>query len=283
MFDHLRAWLGRQEQVCDVVTVDLVRRFNATLDQSTDVPADGDIAPLLLHFCLGQLMEPTGQLGEDGHPKKVGFLPPVPLPRRMWAGGSLAFFDDLRVGDGVRRVSRIVDVAVKEGRSGTLCFVIIDHQYDVNDLAVIEERQEIVYRKPSFCGPVSKPASPEEPIAPGNHSRAVSLSAPLLFRYSALMLNGHRIHYDRAYACDIEFYPGLVVHGPLQATLLLHFARELKARPPKTFSFRAESPLFEDDRISMHAVEDDGKMSRRTMRDGGPIAMRAEASWDDCT
>ncbi|MBB6181921.1 MaoC family dehydratase N-terminal domain-containing protein [Pseudorhizobium flavum] len=277
--DRLRGWIGREETVTDTVDADLVRKFNAALDLPVGQPATGDVAPLLIHFCLGQPAVPTGQLGGDGHPQKGGFLPLVPLPRRMWAGGSLRFSDDLKVGDTVRRVSRIAEVSVKDGRSGTLCFVTVDHRFDIDGRVVIEERQDIVYREAATGGPAAKPAAPAEPVAPGTHRRVVTPGAPLLFRYSALTFNGHRIHYDRAYARDVELYPGLVVHGPLQATLLLHFAAELKGGAPASFSFRGQSPLFDDDRINLHAVERDGTLSLWTMRDGGPVAMSAEARW----
>ncbi len=277
--DHLRSWIGREEDFSDVITVDLVRKFNAMLDKPAEKPAVGQVAPLLIHYCLGQPAALTAQLGEDGHPPKGGFLPPVPLPRRMWAGGKLSFSDDLFIGDTVRRVSRISDLSVKEGRSGVLCFVTVEHKLDVDGRVVIQERQDIIYRDAATGGPAAKPAAPAEPIAPGDHSRVVVPGAPLLFRYSALTFNGHRIHYDRPYAQDVEFYPGLVVHGPLQATMLLHFAKELKGRVPAEFSFRGQSPLFDDDRINIHAAEKGGKLSLWTMRDGGPIAMSAEASW----
>ncbi|PWL17620.1 protein dehydratase [Falsochrobactrum shanghaiense] len=277
--DHLRSWLGREESIFDVITVDLVRKFNATLYRTAAAPAEGEIAPPLIHFCLGQPAAPTSLLGADGHPQKGGFLPPIPLPRRMWAGGSFIFDGALRVGDRVRRVSRIADISVKEGRSGILCFVTVEHTLDVEGNIAVRERQDLVYREAVTGGVAARPAAPAEPVASGEHQRTVLPEAPLLFRYSALTFNGHRIHYDRAYARDVEYYPGLVVHGPLQATWMLHFAQELKGKPPTRFSFRGQSPLFDGERIFIHASEKDGNMSLWTMRDGGPVAMSAEASW----
>lgn len=276
--DHLRSWIGREEVASDVVSVDLVRKFNATLNLSTDVPVIGNVAPLMVNYCLAQPAAPTEALGRDGHPQRGGFLPPVPLPRRMWAGSSLTFHGDLRVGDEVRRTSRIDDVVVKEGRSGVLCFVTVAHKLDVGGRLAIEERQSIVYREDATAPDASSNAPVE--VAPvGADSRPMQLSTPLLFRYSALTFNGHRIHYDRRYAIDVEHYPGLVVHGPLQATLLLYYARELKGRAPSQFTFRGLSPLFDDDDICLHATEVDGRMKLWTARENGPVGLSAEAVW----
>lgn len=219
----------------------------------------------------------TRDLGEDGHPHKGGFLPPVPLPRRMWAGSQLTFHHALHVGDQIRRVSRIADVTVKQGRSGTLCFVTVAHRLEVQGRLMIEETQDIVYRNAAGA-PIVKPLAVEVPIT-GNHYRVILPDAVLLFRYSALTFNGHRIHYDRDYARNIEHYPGLVVHGPLQATLLLQFACELKGKMPTRFNFRSQTVLYDDDRMNCHASESDDKMSLWTSRDGGPVAMYAEAEW----
>jgi 3-methylfumaryl-CoA hydratase len=276
--DHLRSWIGREESAFDTVSIDLVQKFNATLDLSETQPATGDVAPLLINYCLAQPTAPTGRLGEDGHPQRGSFLPPVPLPRRMWAGSSLVFHGDLHVGDQVRRVSRIADVTVKEGRSGTLCFVSVEHRLDVAGVVKIEEVQNIVYREAATAQDASRPAA-VEPAAAGEHSRPVAVSTPLLFRYSALTFNGHRIHYDRRYAVEVEHYPGLVFHGPLQATLLLNYARELKGRPPTRFSFRGLSPLFDDDDVRLNASDAPDGMRLWTARDGGPVAMSAEAIW----
>lgn len=278
--EHLRGWIGREEVVSDIVGIDLVRKFNATLDLSADAPKKGDVAPLLVNYCLSQPAALTATLGEDGHPQRGGFLPPVALPRRMWAGSSLTFHADLHVGDEVRRVSRIADVVLKEGRSGTLCFVTVEHAFDVAGTIVIEEKQNIVYREAATAEDASKPVAAQDAAPAGQHSRPMSVSAPLLFRYSALTFNGHRIHYDRRYAIEVEHYPGLVVHGPLQATVLLNYAAELFGRAPKTFVFRGLSPLFDDDRIHLHATEQHGKMKLWTARENGPVGMSAEAAWE---
>lgn len=276
--DHLRSWIGREETVSDFISIDLVQKFNATLDLPATNPVRGEAAPLLINYCLAQPSAPTHLLGEDGHPRRGGFLPPVPLPRRMWAGSSLIFHGDLRVGDLVRRASRISDVNVKEGRSGVLCFVTVEHKVDVAGTLKVEETQNIVYREAALPQDASKPVTAEAAPA-GTHSRAIAVSTPLLFRYSALTFNGHRIHYDRRYATEVEHYPGLVFHGPLQATLLLNYAAELKGAAPKKFTFRGLSPLFDDDKVTMNAVDEDGRLKLWTSRENGPVAMSAEAIW----
>ncbi|MGO4125017.1 MaoC family dehydratase N-terminal domain-containing protein [Inquilinus sp. YAF38] len=273
--DRLRSWIGREEVAEDIVTADLVRKFRATLDFPGAPPQEGEAVPRLIHFCLAQPAAPTASLGPDGHPQRGDFLPPVPLPRRMWAGGSVTFHGELRVGDRVRRVSRIGDVVAKEGRSGLLCFVTVDHSIEMDGLSLLQERQDLVYR--GLDGGAAKPAP--APAEPGHHRRRVDASPPLLFRYSALTFNGHRIHYDRRYVAEVEGYPGLVVHGPLQATLLLHFAAEIRGTPPARFDFRSLSPLFDDDPVILHAKESGDGLTLWTARENGPVAMTAEAGW----
>jgi 3-methylfumaryl-CoA hydratase len=273
--DHLRSWIGREEVAEDIVTADLVHKFRATLDLPGGPPQEGEAVPRLIHFCLAQPAAPTAALGPDGHPQRGGFLPPVPLPRRMWAGGSVTFHGELRVGDSVRRVSRIGEVVAKEGRSGLLCFVTVDHSIEVDGLSLLQERQDLVYRGLDGGAAKAAPALAE----PGRHRRQVDASPPLLFRYSALTFNGHRIHYDRRYVTEVEGYPGLIVHGPLQATLLFHFAAEIRGAPPARFDFRSLSPLFDDDPVVLHAMENADGLTLWTARENGPVAMTAEAGW----
>lgn len=274
--DALRSWIGREERSLDVLTPELVRRFNATFGLPVGSPRVGDMAPPLIHFCLAPSVVPTDQLGPDGHPQKGSFLPPVPLPRRMWAGGELKLIGELKVGDAVQRLSRIGDVAVKAGQSGPLCFVTVEHIVEVDGVAVLSERQDIVYR-----GPTSSRANLSAPgVAAGEHQRSVEVSAPLLFRYSALTFNGHRIHYDRAYAAEVEGYPGLVVHGPLQATLLVQFAMSLReGAHPSRFRFRSLSPLFDVEPFDLHASPVGPLLKLWTAPRAGPVAMMAEAEW----
>ncbi|MER9469371.1 MaoC family dehydratase N-terminal domain-containing protein [Mesorhizobium sp. M0482] len=275
---RLRSWIGREESASDTISPELVRRFNAAFDIEGVIPSLGDAAPLLINYCLSPPAVSTSLLAEDGHPEKGGFLPPVPLPRRMWAGSTLAFSGPLRVGAQVERLSRVADVAVKEGRTGTLCFVTVDHKSSVAGILVIEETQTIVYREASAAEQASN-LSGAAAAPPGSHNRRVTVPASLLFRYSALTFNAHRIHYDRHYAVEVEHYPGLVVHGPLQATLLLNYAAELKGKAPANFTFRAASPLFDDGPIYLHSAEEHGRMKLWTSRRDGPVAMSAEAVW----
>ena len=274
--EHYRSWIGHEDRASEQVTPQLVNRFNATLDLGSKYPKNGDPVAPMIHFCLAPAAAPGAELGPDGHPARGGFLPPVPLPRRMWAGGKLAFERDILVGETVERSSRIDSVEIKEGRTGTLCFMAISHILSVGDEVVVRERQDVVYRgNPDSARPAMAAARAET----GQYKRTVAATPPLLFRYSALTFNGHRIHYDQPYATGVEGYPGLVVHGPLQATLLVHFAAALRGgQTPRKFDFRSHSPLFDNADVELHAT--DGRDGRVlwTARPGGPVALKAEAS-----
>jgi 3-methylfumaryl-CoA hydratase len=274
----LRAWVGREETAHDTLTESLVARFHAALDLPGDPARGGEAAPGLIHFCLCLPAVATSGLGADGHPRTGGFLPPVPLPRRMWAGSEMTFTGDLRVGEPVARLSRVADVAWKEGRTGALCFVTVDHRFSSAGHDVIAERQTIVYRGLAAGGAAeaAPQAETSEPAA-----ATIAVSPPLLMRYSALTFNAHRIHYDLPYATGEEGYAGLVVHGPLQATLLLHHAAlQRGGQTPDRFSFRSASPLFAHDPLELHhRATDPARMDLWTSRPGGPAAMRAEAAW----
>ncbi|NPD17716.1 protein dehydratase [Xinfangfangia sp. D13-10-4-6] len=283
--DHLRQWIGREETASEHVTAALVARFNATFDRE-GVSAQGAAGPLMLHLCLAQPVAPTSGLGPDGHPARGGFLPPVPLPRRMWAGGQMEFTGDIRIGEEMTRHSTIRDVVVKEGRSGVLCFVTVDHRISSGGRLVLNERQDIVYRPvapaPDKAATTETAPAARKPVPaapPGAHRLVVTPSAPLLFRYSALTFNGHRIHYDTPYVRDEENYPGLIVHGPLQATMLVHYAQSVRGKPPARFSFRSLSPLFDIADFTLNASEDEGGLRLWTSYVDGPVAMEARAEW----
>src|SRR5438067_6995357 len=253
--NHLRQWIGRTEEKTDIVTAHLVKGLRATLFQEIGEPKAGDAAPFTAHWCLALPVAPMSEIGPDGHPTRGGFLPPVPLPRRMWAGGELEFFDTLRVGDESKRASRISDVTMKSGSTGVLCFVSVEHLITTPRGTAIRERQDIVYRdmsSPQGAAPAKAPPPP--PAA--KHRESHMADPVLLFRYSALTFNGHRIHYDRDYVTKVEGYPGLIFHGPMQPAFLVEFAAKLHDRTaPKKFVYRGLQPRFEGSESSVNASD----------------------------
>jgi 3-methylfumaryl-CoA hydratase len=283
----LRGWIGRTDRATDIVTPRLAQGLLATLDQDGPALVEGQPVPATAHWCLTQPTVPMSGLGPDGHPARGGFLPPVPLPRRMWAGGALEFREPLRVGDAVERESRIADVAVKEGRTGTLCFVTVEHRISTPRGLAILERQDIVYRDMDRPQGGSAPAAAPPPPSPDARQprwrRVVQADPVLLFRYSALTFNGHRIHYDRSYCIEAEGYPGLIVHGPLQATLLVELAASARdGRAPRFFEFRGARPLFDGAPFSVNAIEADGGgggLELWAADEQGRTTMTAKAGW----
>ena len=239
-----KEWIGRTELRSDRASAAPVAALAATLDRDDPAPQDGDELPLLWHWLYFLPLYRQSDVGPDGHAKRGGFLPPVPLPRRMWAGGRLTFRAPLRIGERIERRSQIVDVTAKEGRSGPLAFVVVRHEVsNAGGIAIVEEH-DIVYRGAAKAG--EGPPAPVAAPADAAWSREIRPDPVLLFRYSALTFNGHRIHYDRSYVTETEGYPGLVVHGPLIATLLTDLLR--RKRPDArvaAFWFRAVSPLFD--------------------------------------
>ena len=275
--DHLRQWIGRSTEAADIVTAQLVRGLRATLFLEIGEPKAGDAVPYTTHWCLAQPVFPASELGPDGHPARGGFLPPVPLPRRMWAGGELEFFDTLRVGDEVTRTSRIADVTLKTGSTGTLCFVSVNHEIATPRGTAIRERQDIVYRDASAAS--SAPAKPATPAPTAQHRETHMADTVLLFRYSALTFNGHRIHYDRDYVTRVEGYPGLIFHGPMQAALLVEFAAKLREYVPKKFAYRGVQPLFEGSEFSVNANPTDAGMDLWTANSESQPTMKGTATW----
>ena len=286
--DHLSGWIGKTEVMHETLSPELVGRFNATLGSDFSA-ATGDPAPLLIHLCLAQPALPADQLGPDGHPRRGGFLPPVALPRRMWAGGEMVFSAPLLIGAQVTRTSVIEDITQKQGSTGGLCFVTVRHEISSDGATAISERQDIVYRDPPAqqAGSHSDPQTDKqtgqsatpEPVPGGTHTRHVDPTSTMLFRYSAITFNGHRIHYDAPYARDVEGYEGLVVHGPMQATFMAHLAAEVKGSPPKRFAYRGKSPLFAGNPFTVNAAETDDGLSLWTAGTGGQVAMHSQASW----
>ena len=276
--DHLRQWIGRSTQATDIVTAQLVKGLRATLFQEIGEPKPGDAAPFTVHWCLAQPVYPMSELGPDGHPTRGGFLPPVPLPRRMWAGGELEFFDALRVGDETTRTSRIADVTMKTGSSGVLCFVSVDHLVTTPRGTALRERQDIVYRDLSTASTAT--AKPPAPPPVAKHRESHMADAVLLLRYSALTFNGHRIHYDRDYVTRVEGYPGLIFHGPLQAALIIEMAARLHGgAAPQKFSYRGLQPLFEGSKFSVNANETEAGLELWTANSAGQPTMKGTATW----
>lgn len=237
MEDDFSGWIGRTASPeTDLITPRLVAAFNATLGPHL---YGGDAVPPGLHWCLCPPTAAAKDLGEEGHPRKGGLLPPVPLSRRMWAGGTVTFHAALNVGDTVAKTSTISDITWKDGRSGQLCFVSVDHEYRTDHGVAITERQDIVY---TAAAPSAQSPGAARPFgASAGPAAIIPVDEVTLFRYSALTFNAHRIHFDRTYATAIEGYADLVIHGPLQATLLLNVASVAFGQAPKRISYRGLS------------------------------------------
>jgi 3-methylfumaryl-CoA hydratase len=276
--EHLRSWIDKQETLHDQVTRFPVAALSATLDRDDPSPGAGDPLPPLWHWLYFLPTARQAVLGPDGHPARGGFLPPVPLPRRMWAGGRFVFHQPLRVDEAIIRVSTVKDVTVKHGRNGALCFVLVRHEISgENGLALFEEH-DIVYR--DMPQPGEAPATPRPARTDDRWQRDIQPREPLLFRYSALTFNSHRIHYDRRYVTETEGYPGLIVHGPLIATLLIDLLRRNTTQQIASFRFRAVSPLFDIAPFSVHgAPGDKGAVALWARNSTGHLAMEAEASF----
>jgi len=277
--EQLRDWVGKKETRKDVVNPWPVTALAATVDDAKLSTDSGAPLPPGWHWMFFQEAKPPSELGADGHPKRGGFLPPVPLPRRMWAGGKVEFLRPLAVGEAVKRESEIVSVEPKAGSTGTLVFVTVRHTISGSGTTAIVEDQNIVYREAAKKG---------DPLPPGKQapsgaqwSRKVMPDTVMLFRYSALTFNGHRIHYDRDYAINEEHYPGLVVHGPLQATLLLDLCRHNAGKPVKQFEYRAQYPMFAGSPFTVNGNFDAAasKADVWTANHAGFYAMRGTASF----
>ena len=283
--DHdLSQWIGRAQTAVDWVTRSRVAAWHATLDHVVETPRDGDAAPLGFHWTLAPQLARESELGADGHPRRGGFLPPVALPRRLWAGSRVAFHQPLRVGDRVERESVIIAIDEKHGRSSALVFVTVRHRFTTEAGLAIEEHQDLVYRKPP--APSARSANENANAKAKTNGadgatwrRIVHPTETLLFRYSALTFNGHRIHYDRRYAEDVEGYGGLVVHGPLIATLLLDLMQtQLPADRIARFEFKAKRPTFDTSDFSVCGSPDrDGEYVLWSTDNEGVRAVDARA------
>lgn len=244
--DDLQAWIGRTETLHDSIVPTPVKALDATLDHPARSIDHGTPLPPLWHWLYFLPLHRQSEIGPDGHARRGGFLPPVPLPRRMWAGSQFEFRSPVRVGDSVVRTSTIADVTLKEGRTGKLAFVKVRHELRCNratDPAIVEFH-DIVYREAKQPTDVDPP--PQKADTNASWRRQIVPDDVLLFRYSALTFNGHRIHYDRKYVTEVEGYPGLIVHGPLIATLLMDLLRrQAPDAEVASFRFKAVRPTFD--------------------------------------
>ncbi|HFZ8995309.1 TPA: MaoC family dehydratase N-terminal domain-containing protein [Citrobacter freundii] len=272
----LTPWIGRQERSEAMLTPQILQAYRAIF--APYLWEQENVAPPGLHWCLAPTTAQAlmAEIDIDGHPQRGGFLPPVPLPRRMWAGGEIETLSPLPIGEPIQRISTIRDIQFKSGRSGSLCFVTVDHTLSVGGVPAIRERQDIVYRA------AATPAT----IASGERregDREITLATPstLLFRYSALTFNAHRIHYDLPYATEQEGYTGLVVQGPLQASLMFNLAASCAERVPSRFRYRGQAPLIAGPGFRTAAAWDAGgeQLQLWTQDMFGAINMQAEAIW----
>jgi 3-methylfumaryl-CoA hydratase len=274
----LQSWIGKTETLHDEITAAPVRALCATLDRDDPLPQAGTPLPPLWHWLYFLPMHRASEIGPDGHAQRGGFLPPVALPRRMWAGGRLQWntANPLAVGDAAQRISRIASVTRKSGRTGELVFVTVVHElHNAQGLALTEEH-DIVYRDaPQSGDPAPAPRAAEQD-APWQ--RELTPDDVLLFRYSALTFNGHRIHYDRRYVTQVEGYPGLVVHGPLIATLLLDLLRRhAPAARLHKFEFKALRPTFDGQPMRVNARPEGRTIALWAQDHEGWLTMQASA------
>jgi len=267
-------WIGRSETASDTVTSVALDRFAKTLELDADDALC--VAQPGFHWCLATKTAPASEIGHDGHPSKGGFLPPIDLPRRMWASSRVSFQAPIKVGAAIERVSTIASVTEKQGSTGRLAFVEVDHTFSADGVAAIVERQTIVYRQPPGA---AQPAAPPAARQDWAWQRELIPDPVLLFRYSALTFNGHRIHYDAPYVTEVEGYPGLIVHGPLTATLLMDFCRRnLGGRKLASFTFRGQSPAFADRPLRLCGNIDGDAIALGAFGEDGRLVMSASAA-----
>jgi len=270
-------WHGRSETVHDELARTQTLAAAATFSDAGFSHARPEVIPALWHWFYFLPLAAQDHLSPDGHPERGGFLPPVPLPRRMFAGARTVFHAPLRLNTPALRVGVIRDITMKEGKSGRLAFVTTGYSIWQNEVLCIEEEQDIVYREQG--APVAAPVPIVLPPAPANAwTRDITPDSRLLFRFSALTFNAHRIHYDREYATRVEQYPGLVVHGPLTAVLLANLVRYHAGRPLATFSFRGVAPLFDLAPYRLIATPDGDTVTCHAVAPDGTIALQATAT-----
>jgi 3-methylfumaryl-CoA hydratase len=275
--DDFRNWIGRTERVEDDLAVAQGLAAAATFDESADPYVRGAALPMPWHWFYFLPRAAQAQLDDDGHPRRGGFLPPIPYPRRMFAGSRITLHTPLRLGVPAVREGTVRDVQLKSGKSGALAFVTVGYRFTQDGVVCIEEEQDIVYREPGAR--VEAPTPVEWPAPPaGTWMRDITPDPRLLFRFSALTFNAHRIHYDRRYAHDVEGYPGLIVHGPLTAVLLAQLVRMHTDAPIVQFAFRGVAPLFDLHPYRLTGRRDDHVVALEAVGPDGRVALQATAT-----
>jgi 3-methylfumaryl-CoA hydratase len=279
MSDQYDAWIGKQSSTEALVTAYQADALTATLDRDDAPYREGDAIPPGWHLFYIREVVKLADTAEDGHPKRGDFLPPIDLPRRMWAGTQATYHKPIHVGETIRNVTSIEAVTPKVGKTGNLVFLKLKHEISGEDGVATTEIQDVVYREEAQPGAVA----PEPPPAPAGAvwKRTIHPSPVLLFRYSALTMNSHRIHYDRSYVTEVEKYPGLLVHGPLTFTLLLDlFRRENPEMTLKSFAVRAVSPIYDTHDFTIEGAPGDaGEAALWALNNDGRLAMSAKATY----
>jgi len=275
----LQAWVGRSRTVDDVLDVRQANLMCATMDMQA-ILTEGQPLPPLWHWIYFAETCRTDAVSTDGHAVIGDFmppidLPPVSLPRRMWAGGRVRFHKPLPIGAAATKKLTIKSIDQKQGRSGPMCFVTLMHEIFVDGVLCLSEEKNVVYLEPR--DPAAPAAEPPEAQGNAQFSRTITPNSVWLFRYSALMFNGHRIHYDVDFCREVEGYPDLLVHGPLLATLLAGLAAE-KTGPLRTFTYRAVSPIFNGADFSIHGQNSDGGGAFWVTNPAGRLAMQANVT-----
>jgi 3-methylfumaryl-CoA hydratase len=275
---NLQDWVGKTEEFEDRVYATPVKALALTLNYKTFEAKEGSPLPEIWYWLYFLPIVSMSEVGRDGHPKRGGFLPPIALERRMWASGNLRFHQDLVIGEEIRKTSEILKISEKEGRAGKLVFVTVRHLIQSERGVAAEEEQDLVYlRMPeSFVEPKPNPV-PEDV----EWKEEYPIDTVLLFRFSALTFNGHKIHYDWRYATEVEKYPGIVVQGPLQALLLLESAKNHNpGKKPVSFSFRAVRPVFGFDKLYICGKSNpDGGHDIYTANTDSNIGMQGTITW----
>ena len=274
--NHLRTWIGKSRTDEDLISARHARLMAATVDYfATERIRDGACLPPLWHWIYFLEGLPAGELGRDGHPARGGFLPPVPLANRMWAGGRVSFLAPLPIGAMVRKTSTILNIDHKHGRSGDLVFVTVLHELkSLQDDLLIREEHDIVYKD---SAPAGRTASVLTAAPPARFTRHYTPSSTALFRYSALTFNGHRIHYDADYCREVEGYRNLVIHGPLIATMLAGYAEEVSGNRLREFSYRCLSTALLGDALTLRADPSAGCVELHATLNDNTACVQAKA------